>query len=157
MQEPLPKLPLLPRRLLVAVDGSGPSVRAVEYATALALATGATMQLLLAIDTAVLRRIPVQSGLGPSGDAPTTASEALLCADAGLQLERCQRLCERAGVPYTMRIETKPPLEAILEAESKADLLVIGSRGRAALESASVGSLSQRVVAEARIPVLVVH
>ena len=56
-----PSCPQLPRRLLVAVDGSGPSVRAVEYAAALARATGAKVQLLLAIDTAALR---------PSGSSP---------------------------------------------------------------------------------------
>jgi hypothetical protein len=38
-RESLRELPELPRRLLVAVDGSGPSVRAVEYAATLALAT----------------------------------------------------------------------------------------------------------------------
>ena len=156
MRESLQKLPELPRRLLVAVDGSGPSVRAVEYAAALALATGAKVQLLLAIDTAALRPLGVQPRSGMNAEAPTLV-ERMLCEDAEGQLARCQRICEHAGVPYTMRIELKPPLEAIVEAASSADLVVMGSRGRGALEAGSLGSLSQRVVTAALIPVLVVH
>lgn len=155
-REPLPELPELPRRLLVAIDGSGPSVRAVEYAVALALAAGAKVQLLLAIDTVALRALAIQPGSG-QGEPPASALKMALCDDAEAQLARCQRICEQAGVPYTMRIETKPPLEAILEAESGADLVVMGSRGRGALEAGSLGSLSQRVVTAARRPVLVVH
>jgi len=157
MREPLPELPALPRRLLVAVDGSGPSVRAVEYAAAYAVATGAKVQLLLAIDTAALRTLGIQPRSGTQAEPPAGAVERVLCDDAEAQLARCQRICEQAGVPYTMRIEMKPALEAILEAQSGADLVVMGSRGRGALEAGSLGSLSQRVVTAARIPVLVVH
>jgi nucleotide-binding universal stress UspA family protein len=155
-REPLPELPTLPRRMLVAVDGSGPSVRAVEYAAALALQTRAKLQLLLAIDTAALRPLGVRPRSG-DGEPPASPVERMLGEDAEAQLARCQRICERAGVPYTMRIETKPPLEAILQLASGADLVVMGSRGRGALEAGSLGSLSQRVVSAARIPVLVVH
>jgi nucleotide-binding universal stress UspA family protein len=157
VREPLPELPPLARRLLVAVDGSGPSVRAVAYAAALAATTGATMQLLLAIDTAALRPLRIQPRSDTNATTAAGTVERLLCEDAEGQLARCQRICAQAGVPYTMRIETKPPLEAILEAASGADLLVMGSRGRGALEAGSLGSLSQRVVTAARIPVLVVH
>ena len=40
---------------------------------------------------------------------------------------------------------------------TSADLVVMGSRGRGALEGGTLGSLSQRVVSTARTPVLVVH
>lgn len=157
LPEPLPELPTVPRRFLVAVDGSGPSVRAVEYATALAKQIGAKVQLLLAIDITALRPLGIRPGSGPDGKARTAAVEQMLGEDAEAQLARCQRICARAGVPYTMRIETKPPLEAILQLASQADLVVMGSRGRGGLEVGSLGSLSQRVVTESRIPVLVVH
>jgi nucleotide-binding universal stress UspA family protein len=51
----------------------------------------------------------------------------------------------------------KPPLEAILDAAARADLVVMGSRGREALAASSLGSLAQRVVTAARAPVLIVH
>lgn len=156
-REPLPELPKLPRRLLVAVDGSGPSVRAVEYAAALARTTGAKVQLLLAIDTAALRPLRIQPRSRTDAAAPTSAIERALYEDAEAQLARCQRICEHAEVPCTIRIELKPPVEAIVESASGADLVIMGSRGRGALEAGSLGSLSQRVVTAAPTPVLVVH
>jgi len=65
-------------------------------------------------------------------------------------------LVGEVGEAYS-RVEVKPALEAILDAESTAGLIVIGSRGRGARQAGSLGSLSQRVVTAARRPVLVVH
>jgi nucleotide-binding universal stress UspA family protein len=73
------------------------------------------------------------------------------------QLDRGRRFCERAGVPCTVVIETRPPLEAILAAAADVDLVVMGSRGRGALSSSTLGSHAQRVVTGTRTPVLVVH
>lgn len=157
VDEPLPALPTLPRRLLVAVDGSGPSLRAVEYAAALAQPANATVQLLLVINTAALRALGMQPVQGGHVDTLAAAVEKALRDDGQAQLARCQRICEEAGVPCTTRIEVKAPLEAILEAAPAADLIVIGSRGREALDARSLGSLAQRVVTAARTPVLVVH
>ena len=96
----------------MAVDGSGPSVRAVEYAAALARATGATVQLLLAIDTAALRPLGSSPGRVRIAAAPRALSKGLLCEDAEAQLAAASDLRARRR-PYTMRIEMKPPLEAI--------------------------------------------
>lgn len=155
--KPLPALPALPRRILVAVDGSGPSLRAAEHAAALAAASGATVELLLAIDTSALRAFGLPRTT--RGEFETLAHDVETAArqDAEAQLARCRRTCEQAGVSCSTRVEMKPPLQAILDAESGIDLIVLGSRGRGALESGSLGSLSQRVVTAARRPVLVVH
>jgi nucleotide-binding universal stress UspA family protein len=154
---PLPKLPELPRRLLVAVDGSGPSLRAAEQAAALAAASGGTVQLLLAIDTAALRALGMRPAARGRIETLADEVETAVREDAEAQLARYRRVCEQAGVSCTSRVEVKPALEAILDAESAVDLIVIGSRGRGALEAGSLGSLSQRVVTAARRPVLVVH
>lgn len=156
---PLPPLPEPPRRILVAVDGSGPSLRATELAVVLARATQGRITLLHAIDSSPLRLLPfgdplegaTRLGLDPAG------LEAGLRRDAEAQLARCQRVCEQAGVAHASRIELASPARAIAEAAQEADLVVMGSRGLGALSGLALGSLSHRVLGETRTPLLVVH
>jgi nucleotide-binding universal stress UspA family protein len=144
-------LPELPRRILVAVDGSGPSLRAAQLAAALARQSGAALTLIHVIDPALMRRPPAAR----SADAAEV--ERALRAEAEAQLERCRRLCEGAGVPVSLRIEVELPARAIAAAAGDADLVVVGSRGLGAASGNAVGSLSQRLLAETRTPLLAVH
>jgi nucleotide-binding universal stress UspA family protein len=155
---PLPPLPEPPRRILVAIDGSGPSLRATELAAVLARTTHGSVTLLHAIDPALLRLLP----LGELGDTTgigvdLAAVEDALRRDAEAQLARCRQICEQAGVPHRSRIELAPPARAIVEAANEADLVVIGSRGLGALSGVALGSLSHRVIGDTKAPVLVVH
>ena len=81
----------------------------------------------------------------------------MLREEAAAQLERGARLCREAGLPFTTRVELRPPLAAIVEAAEGADLVVMGSRGLGAISGAVLGSLSQRVLAAVDKPVLVAH
>ena len=148
-----------PREFVVAVDGSGPSLRAVELAASIARATGGRLVLIHAIDPALIRLLPLDSPFAGATrlGLDIGALEARLRRDAVRQLERCGALCEKADVPYEGRVVMEPPARAIAEAAEKADLVVIGSRGLGALAGAALGSLSQRVMGETRKPVLVVH
>jgi nucleotide-binding universal stress UspA family protein len=148
-----------PRNLVVAVDGSGPSLRAVELAASIARATGGQLVLIYAIDPALVRLLPLD---GPFAGATRLgvdigAVEERLRRDAVRQLEYCGALCERAGVPYEGRVVMESPARAIADAAEKADLVVMGSRGLGAFAGAALGSLSHRVIGETRKPVLVVH
>ncbi len=148
-----------PRAILVAVDGSGPSVRAVEMAVSLARATKGAVTLIHAIDPALFRLLPLDSAFGGAtrlGIDPGKLEEDLR-RDAVASLERCGRICEAGGVEYTSRIEMKQPARAIADAAEQADLIVMGSRGLGALSGAALGSLSHRVIGETRRPLLIVH
>ena len=149
----------LPRRLLVAVDGSGPSLRAVEIATTLAAATGGTIRLLHAVDIDWLHIVgEAPLGVGPIGVGFRLAEiQQALRDDAEAQLAACRKVCERAGVPVSSQVEFARPVEAIVQVARDVDLVVMGSRGRGALSGAILGSVSQRVLAETRTPVLIVH
>ena len=154
-----PALPELPRRILVAVDGSGPSLRAVGLAPPLARASGGSVTLLHALDPRLLRWLPTEFGIAGTvglGPRPDEVERAFR-EEAESQLARCRRLCEAAEVPVTARIEVAPPLRAVTEAAADADLVVVGSRDLGAFSGAALGSLSQRVLGETRKPVLVVH
>jgi len=157
-QAALSPLPDAPKRILVAVDGSGPSLRATELAASLARLSGGHITLLHAIDPRKLRWL---SGVSALADArlalPPGEVEQGLRKDAEAQLDRCRRVCEAAGVPVSWRIEVEPPLRAIVDAAVEADLIVMGSRGRGALSGAALGSLSHRVIGETPKPVVVVH
>jgi nucleotide-binding universal stress UspA family protein len=141
-------LPPAPRAILVASDGSGPARRAVEYAAALARATGGRVEILHAIGGR-LRAI----GLG----ARHTELMATLAEHAEQHLARDRRICDAAGVPCTTRVSTELPLEAVLAAAAKADLVVIGSSGAGAAVGGGLGGLSQNVLNASTTPVLVVH
>jgi len=148
-----------PRELVVAVDGSGPSLRAVELAASIARATAGRLLLIHAIDPALVRLLPLD---GPFAGATRLgvdigALEEQLRKDAVLQLERCGALCEKAEVPYEARVVMQPPARAIAEAAEKADLVVIGRRGLGAFTGVVLGSVSHRVIGETRKPVLVVY
>jgi nucleotide-binding universal stress UspA family protein len=154
-----PALPALPRRILVAVDGSGPSLRAVEAAVALAVASRGEVRLLHAVDPSWIRG----RGLVPAlADATSLGVgldrlEELLRKDGEAQLELPRRICAQAGVPHSHAVALRPPLPALIEAAEGVDLVVIGSRGMGAVSGALLGSLSHRLIGGVRAPVLVVH
>lgn len=157
LREVLPAVPPLPRRILVAVDGSGPAVRAVETAVGIAAAAQGSVHLLAAIGSSWMRgmaRLPV---IGAEAKALRERTERLLREEAEAQLDRCRRICQRAEVPCSVTIEARPALEAILAEAADVDLVVMGSRGRDALSGTTLGSLVQRVIAGTQTRVLVVH
>jgi nucleotide-binding universal stress UspA family protein len=156
---PAAALPAPPREIVVAVDGSGPSVRAVERAASIAKATGGRITLIHAIDPAAIRLLPLDSAFagGTRLGLDIGQLEENLRKDAIAQLERCGRICEAAGVAYVARVVMEAPPRAVADAAEHADLVVIGSRGLGAFTGAVLGSLSHRVIAETRKPVLVVH
>lgn len=151
------EIPALPRAILVAVDGSGPSVRAVENAAALARVSNGRLTLLAAIESDRVGEDARSAAARQRFEHISAELAALRREGAEGRLERCRRICERAGVPCKTLVETRPPLEAILAAAPDFDLVVMGSRGRDALATKSLGSLAQRVIAGTQKPVLVVH
>jgi nucleotide-binding universal stress UspA family protein len=156
---PLAALPGPPRRLLVAVDGSGPSIRAVEWAAQLASQSHGEVRLLHAVDSAFLRAFGIGSAEEGAARFGIRASDvvAAIHEDAERHFARCRRICEAAKVVCTSHVEFRPPLDAIVDAAREADLVVMGSRGMGAVSGAVLGSLSQRVMGAVKTPVLVVH
>ena len=152
-------LPAAPREIVVAVDGSGPSLRAVGVAASIARATGGQLTLIHAIDPSMIRLLPLDSAFagGTRLGVDIGALEERMRKEAVLQLEHCGAVCEAAGVEYVGRVVMEPPVRAIAEAAEKADLVVMGSRGLGALAGAALGSLSHRVIGETKKPVLIVH
>jgi nucleotide-binding universal stress UspA family protein len=140
------------RNILVSIDGSAHSDRALREAIDIAeLSSGR-----LTIITAVPRPTSWAS-------STVTASAARsLMADLEQESHQIMRRAldlVPASVPVT-KIITYEPIRNVLSeriASANHDLLVMGSRGRGALSASVLGSVSHFALNHIKIPVLIVH
>jgi nucleotide-binding universal stress UspA family protein len=141
------------RRILCPVDFSPASDRAVAYALSLAQEAGATLRLLHVVEWGI---DPVFAGV-PQYDAPEVrqAVESDLRRRLGGVIPREAR--EWCQVDEVLT-SGKPWREIVAAAsEGRADLVVMGVRGRGSLEVALFGSNTHHVVRSAPCPVLAVR
>ena len=137
------------QRIVVGVDGSSASVKALEWALEQAEATGAKVEAVQAWE------VPVMYGTGmmvlPHGEEFEKAANQSLAAAVAQATER------RPGVPVETHSVSGHPAKTILDMAEGADLLVVGSRGHGGFVGSLVGSVSQYCVAHAKCPVVVVR
>lgn len=146
-------------RVLCAVDFSDCSQKAVAFAATLARQAGATLSLLHVIEW------PWQEATSP--DLPgVTAAQALAMADYQRYLETGARerlaAIAAAALPegqVTTSVVFGRPYVELLDAARRdaADLIVLGVRGRGALDLGFFGSTANHVVRSATCPVLTVR
>lgn len=142
------------KKLLVPVDGSATSQLAVDKGIGLCKAFGSAMTVLYVIDPYPFTGVGEGFAYGQAQYLTAARSEA----EAALGSAR--KAMEAAGVQGTAtQVESHVVWRGILEAAASggADLIVMGSHGRSGLEKMLLGSVAQRVVAQATIPVLVVR
>jgi nucleotide-binding universal stress UspA family protein len=142
------------KRILVPTDGSRLSEEAVAAAVALAKAIGARV-----IAFHVAPEVP-DPGLEAWAHRNPSFRDDMVRAfeeQAMALLEVAKNLALRAGVPCECRYIWSPsPAEEIVKAaaESRCDLIFMGSRGKGQSPEALLGSVAARVVALSRVPVL---
>ena len=138
--------------ILVAIDGSEHGAAALRTAAQLAGEEHARLTIVTAV--------------------PPTPAYAQLTAGGAAVLSDTSQLMGEAGVRMTKQVAALPddlsivsvvsagsPAQVILERlhEGRHDLLVMGTRGLGRVGSALLGSVSQHVLHEAEVPVLVVR
>lgn len=141
------------RRILVPVDGSKNSFKAVQHAAYLATCCQAEVYLLHV--ASLYKNIPVYTQLSTSY-VPTWFYDDV--EKFGRQvLDEASKLLTQ--VPHQTFLEKGSPVEVIPEfaATHGSDLIVIGSRGLGTLKGLVMGSVSTHVVHYAPCPVLVVR
>ena len=141
-------------RILVAVDESAHSERAVKFVARMRWPAGS--------------RVIVATVLAPVLTPPATGAEGgvpLLIEVTEQQRQQAQALLARAeatlresGVAAESRTETGDPRDALLRLvkQDRADLLVVGSHGRTGFAKLLLGSVSSHAVTHAHCSVLVV-
>jgi nucleotide-binding universal stress UspA family protein len=140
------------RNILVAIDGSSHSDRALAEAIDIATTNSGRLTILAAVP-----RPPAWTST-PSAAATIQALAADFEREA---TENLQAAVERvpASVPLTKILSHQPVRQALLELVKSGDydLLVMGSRGRGAVSASLLGSVSHYALNHSPIPVLVVH
>jgi len=139
-------------KILVAVDGSEISLRAVKFVIALnrELAKPARVTL-LAVDPP---HFPgVESRIG------TKAVQQMHEDSLDQMLRDARRSLSRAKLELNERAEIGDAAETILAVarKEKVDLIVLGSHGRGAVKGILLGSVSSKVIAQGDIPVTIVR
>jgi nucleotide-binding universal stress UspA family protein len=139
------------KEIVIATDGSEAAREAVEYGVELASENGAAVTFVHVLppdDYVVAGRGPVvprphHVDMDESESALAEASDAAIAAGVSYALERISG-------------ETVAEIIAVAAAKN-ADLIVVGSRGRGAISSALLGSVSKGVLNQAKRPVLIVR
>ncbi len=141
------------KRIVIATDGSPSALEAVEYGIELAAEQGAEPIFVhVAPSTEAL---PVAGyGMGAPVSVPHKPDEYdRACLDEAVDL------AARKGIEAKTELLIGHAAHAIVAyAESvEADLIVVGSRGHGTIAGALLGSVSARILHEAKRPVLVVR
>lgn len=134
-------------RILVPVDGSDLATAALDHALEFATARDATVSLLSVADT----NEPSQTRLG-------TDVVDVLEREGEATVSDARERAEEYDVTVTTDVVQGIPHEAIVEyaATRDIDLVVMGTHGRDGLERYVLGSVAERVVNTAPMPVLTV-
>ncbi len=140
-------------KMLIAVDGSEPSRRAIEAAAGLARQMQSAQVVLLNVADAMVFY----------GELPPFDLEAVERARRQQQERLLSEALAHARACGLQQVQTQSAVglaaQEILRVadERGADQIVMGTHGRGAVGSLLLGSVTQRVVHQAKVPVLLVR
>lgn len=141
-----------PKVILVPTDFSASSDRALAYATSLGKALGAELVVLHAYDLPIVG-FP-DGALVASPELATRITEG-----AQIGMKRALDAHAGAGVPMRSLIRQGTTWRTILDVskELACDMIVMGTHGRQGLPRALLGSVAEKIVRSADVPVLTVR
>lgn len=130
------------RKILFPTDFSDYSLKTLEYVVG--LKDVGAREVILAHVIPALEEYPVTLGIKDK---------------TKLEMQKHERILKDQGFNVISRVEMGAPAQQILslaEAE-KASIIVAGSHGKGLLEEVLIGSVSERIAREAKVPVLIVR
>jgi nucleotide-binding universal stress UspA family protein len=143
------------RRILIPTDGSAVSAKAVKSSVALAARLGASVVGYHAIEP--IERLYYAEGRSARASA-VKELQARLDAQGRGYLADLAKVAERAGVACETVITTPATAyQGIVETarRRKCDAIFMASHGRGPIGALLVGSVTQKVLAQSKLPVLV--
>jgi nucleotide-binding universal stress UspA family protein len=135
-------------RIVVGVDSSETSLKALRWALAEARLRGASVEMVHAFPRPELVGMTMVVTL-PSDDELREASDQVLA-------EALEAVGGAGDVLVTTHVGAGGPASVLVEVGEGADLLVIGSRGLGGFRGLLLGSVTQQVIAHAPCPVVVI-
>ncbi|MCC6609593.1 MAG: universal stress protein [Burkholderiales bacterium] len=143
------------KRILVPTDGSKLSRKAIKAAILLAKQTGAKITAYYALEMFQ----PYVYGDGTVIDTATLDAFERRARELGEKhLAQVEKEAKAAGVPCE-KMMTKPatPYQGIVDAakRKKCDVIFMASHGRGEFAALILGSVTQKVLAHSKVPVLV--
>lgn len=148
-----------PRRLLIGLDGSDRSRRAVAFVSRLSPPRGGRVTLLAVVEPTSSRaigRLPASVRSVLAGELAALDRERT--TRARRELSRASRRLRRAGWAVDNVVRRGIPMSELLRAAStrRTDVTVVGARGTTGLERLLLGSVAEGTLAHSRGSVLIV-
>jgi nucleotide-binding universal stress UspA family protein len=143
------------KNILIPTDGSPLSQKAVVQGVALAKSVGAKVTAFFAAPPAT--PIVYRDHL-PVGYATPGEHEEMIRKTAAKYLGVVERATKKAGISCeSVHVTSDYPEEGILKVaqKKKCDLIVIATHGQGGLRGMFIGSVTQKVLNQAKIPVMV--
>jgi nucleotide-binding universal stress UspA family protein len=138
------------RRIVVGVDGSESSLRALDFACRQAAHTGEPVVLFRAWKPLTMPR-------DERGDVPASMSRRLLEEEEALLKAVAEARTRHPEIEIEGEFIAERAGQAMVDASNTAVLVVVGSRGHGALTETVLGSVSHQVLHHAHCPVAVVR
>ena len=145
-------------KILIPTDGSKASKKAIDYAIGLAKQIKASITVLGVVDKSAFlaQSIPARA----SAKRIITPIEDYLGNLTESFVDQAEKQCRKKRVKPDTVIRSGHPVEEILKEarRSKSDLIIVGSHGKGALESAVLGSVTHGLIhSKSKHPVLVIR
>jgi nucleotide-binding universal stress UspA family protein len=137
-----------PRTILVGVDFGDASARALAFAREIGSAFEARLRTLHAERFEPPPYFTIEQ---------IARLEAERVATQAASAQHLVRFAADSAYPVEAVVADEPPVEAILDEAKSADLIVVGTHGRRGPGRWWLGSVAERVVRAAAVPVLVTH
>jgi nucleotide-binding universal stress UspA family protein len=136
-------------QILVAVDGSKISDKALETAIGEARVWKATVHAIYVVETGLFSSLPM--------DNTWEIMYSMLEKEGNKSLSAAREKAEKEGVKIEAAIRSMPETIVRLQKETGADLVVVGSHGKSEVDRLLLGSVSSFVVSNCPTNVLVVR
>ena len=145
----------IPHRILMGTDFSDYSKEAYDYAVLLAKQFGAELFLLHALEMPAFF-VP---GMGRAAGPDVVKWIHALKEEEQKKLQPLEAEARQKGVKVQSILKEGTPAQEILNAaeEIRAELIVLGTHGRTGLERFMIGSVAERVMGQARCPIVLVR
>lgn len=135
--------------VVVGLDGSDGSLHALRVAAGQARLQGTTLEVICAWHPSMVGSMPA---FGVGTPVAETLDELRQAAHETLKVEGLTG----SGPAVEVTVLNDDAASALIDASERAALVVVGTRGRGGFAGLVLGSVSQKVLAHAQCPVMVV-